>query len=69
MVHAFGTCNSNDVRAAPIASLLWVAFGFIWCVFQVFALVSLALALLPVGYLKSMPLAKEGLTSTVGFQV
>jgi hypothetical protein len=37
--------------------------------FQILALASFAMALLPVGYQSSIPFAREGITSTIGFQV
>jgi hypothetical protein len=36
---------------------------------QILALASLAMALLPIGYHRSMPFAREGITTTIGFQV
>jgi hypothetical protein len=37
--------------------------------FQILALASLAMALIPIGYYRSKPFAREGITTTIGFQV
>ena len=84
MMGRFKDCEPKDVRVCQCYSRPGLSPAFIcWIIFllpnymffhcfsafsQILALASLAMALLPFGYQKSVAGPREGLTTTIGFQ-